>query len=258
MNAHAYNRTDHRNALLKLLPNRNGPAVEFKHCNISAVLLRMGLPYIDGYKPRGNYQAALKVAVAAYLSQQPEMTKAVRGGLDQPVATPPDGSKFRLTDIEVAPPKGASKASQHTKEIQGHAGKTDWALADAQNRKLGEQGEKFVFDLEVRHLNDLGRHDLAAQVEWTARNKGDGFGYDIGSFDDTGKQKFIEVKTTRGPKSMPFLLTANEFDCAGKLGASYWIYRVFHFGPDVRFYKIGVPLEDRLLLKPKVFVATVI
>ena len=52
--------------------------------------------------------------------------------------------------------------------------KTDWAGSDAANRKLGGQGEQFVFDLERHHLKEIGRADLAARVEWTARDRGDG------------------------------------------------------------------------------------
>ena len=38
---------------------RTDPSIEFKHSNISAVLVERGQPYIDGYKPRGNYQRML-------------------------------------------------------------------------------------------------------------------------------------------------------------------------------------------------------
>jgi hypothetical protein len=47
-----YNKSEHRRALIELLNNRSGGSVELKHQNISAVLIEMGIPYIDGYKPR--------------------------------------------------------------------------------------------------------------------------------------------------------------------------------------------------------------
>ena len=37
-----------------LLPGRSRGAIEKKHQNLSAVLIEMGYPYIDGYKPLGN------------------------------------------------------------------------------------------------------------------------------------------------------------------------------------------------------------
>src|ERR1035441_2917623 len=101
--AEPYSKTAHRTALLKLLPRRNAPAVEFKHSNISAVLHRLGLPYIQGYKPRGNVQAAPREAIVAYLAGSADLIKAVRGELDVPAAHPPDGSRVRIADIEEKP-----------------------------------------------------------------------------------------------------------------------------------------------------------
>ena len=45
----AFNKTRHRNTLLRLLNKRPPGAVERKHQNISAILIELGLPYIDGY-----------------------------------------------------------------------------------------------------------------------------------------------------------------------------------------------------------------
>jgi hypothetical protein len=53
-----YKKSDHNAALCEQLDDRSRQSVEFKHANISAVLVRLGLPYIDGYKPRGNFQAS--------------------------------------------------------------------------------------------------------------------------------------------------------------------------------------------------------
>ena len=51
--------------LKPLLQGRSDPSIERKHQNISAVLLEMGLPFIDGYKPLRNYQRPLLPAVVA-------------------------------------------------------------------------------------------------------------------------------------------------------------------------------------------------
>ena len=55
----SFNKTEHRKALIPQLAERSKGSVEFKHQNISAVLAGQGLPYIEGYKPRGNYQFLL-------------------------------------------------------------------------------------------------------------------------------------------------------------------------------------------------------
>ena len=53
------NKAEHNRNLLQLLNNRSRGAIEFKHQNISAALIDLGHPYIDGYKPRHNYQDLL-------------------------------------------------------------------------------------------------------------------------------------------------------------------------------------------------------
>ena len=49
-----YNKAAHRRELAKLLADWSEQAIEFKHANISAVLIGLGFPYISGYKPRSN------------------------------------------------------------------------------------------------------------------------------------------------------------------------------------------------------------
>lgn len=44
---------------------RSRGSVEFKFCNISAVLRDLGSDWVRGYEPRGNYQAALREGVEA-------------------------------------------------------------------------------------------------------------------------------------------------------------------------------------------------
>lgn len=74
----AYNKSTHRRNLALKLNGRSGGSIEFKHCNISAVLIELGVPYIRGYQPRGNYQALLAQVVAGRLRQ--------RGLIDQVAA----------------------------------------------------------------------------------------------------------------------------------------------------------------------------
>ena len=50
LSGQSYNKTEHRKRLLAKLVNRSEGSIEFKHCNISAAMLDMGIPYIQGYK----------------------------------------------------------------------------------------------------------------------------------------------------------------------------------------------------------------
>jgi hypothetical protein len=62
-----YSKTEHRKRLVPLLNNR-GAAVEYKHQNISAVLMKLGLPFIKGYKPLNNYQGLLVQKIIDYVA----------------------------------------------------------------------------------------------------------------------------------------------------------------------------------------------
>jgi hypothetical protein len=67
------------------------------------------------------------------------------------VDAPPDGSQFKLQDIEVPPPPPPPAAGRSTVK----PAKVDWSEVNAYSRKLGEQGERFVLDLEKRRLLPL-------------------------------------------------------------------------------------------------------
>jgi len=71
----AYSKATHRRAMLPLLANRSDGSVEFKHQNISAVLVNLGQPYIKGYLPRFNYQKILEDKVIEYLTLKPAIEK---------------------------------------------------------------------------------------------------------------------------------------------------------------------------------------
>ena len=60
-----YSKAQHNRALQALLNGRTKGAIERKHQNISAVLNDLGYVFIQGYKPLGNIQRALKEVVKA-------------------------------------------------------------------------------------------------------------------------------------------------------------------------------------------------
>ncbi len=66
-----YRKSDHRKELATKLQNRSSGSIEFKHQNVSGVLVEQGLPYIEGYKPRSNYQGILAKEVESFLDANP-------------------------------------------------------------------------------------------------------------------------------------------------------------------------------------------
>ncbi|HEY1394540.1 DUF3427 domain-containing protein [Roseateles sp.] len=131
--------------------------------------------------------------------------------------------------LEVAPPRRLAKPiwdgaqGSATKQT---AGDVDWALRDERNRNLGDRGEKLVLQHEIAKLVDAGRQDLADQVEHVALVDSRA-GYDIRSFEVDGRELRIEVKTTAGPKSAAFFISANEVRASAKFPEEFRIYRVF-------------------------------
>ena len=67
------------NREVQAVTGRSRGAVEYKFANISAVLRDIGLPYVLGYQPRGNYQNALRAEAERFLARDPEIPRLPRG-----------------------------------------------------------------------------------------------------------------------------------------------------------------------------------
>jgi hypothetical protein len=127
---------------------------------------------------------------------------------------------------------------------------------DRCNRSLGKAGEEFVVNLERHQLTEADRSDLARKVRWVSAEDGDGAGYDVFSFDLTGGERLLEVKTTNGSARTPFFLTRNERDLAGQRPADWCIYRVHLFAKEPRIFTIRPPLENAVNLRPETWRAS--
>jgi hypothetical protein len=134
--------------------------------------------------------------------------------------------------------------------------KFDPVERDYRNRSLGKAGESFVVDLERRKLTEAGCADLAHKVRWVAAEDGDGAGYDVLSFDEGGRARLIEVKTTNGSARTPFYLSRNECNVAGERPSEWRIYRVHLFAKDPRVFTIAPPLEAAVNLRPEIWRAS--
>src|SRR5687768_10512703 len=97
-----YNKTEHRRALARLLNARSDGSIERKHQNISAVLIELGVPYVEGYKPLRNYQQLLFEVVAAQVENRPELRAALSAEAIRPATVP---AVDNILNALVAPPK---------------------------------------------------------------------------------------------------------------------------------------------------------
>lgn len=236
-----YVKSHHSSALMALI-GRTHRSVEFKHQNISAVLEELGLPWIPGYKPKRNYQAAIFGAIDRYLS--------TRGDFNYSQSSPPILGLEEAGTIFVPAPT-LDPAPQSHEGLRRLVRKFDPVERDFRNRTLGKAGEEFVLDVERRKLLEADRPDLARKIRWVAAEDGDGAGYDILSYEPNGQHRLIEVKTTNGAARTPFFLTRVESEIATERTDHWRLYRVHLFAQTPRIYTIKPPLEAILHLRPE-------
>lgn len=255
----SFKKSEHRKALAPKLQARSDGSIEFKHQNVSSVLVELGLPYIEGYKPRGNYQKLLATEVESFLDQHPGFLDKLA---EAPVLNPVHGQEIASPNldqiIEAPPEKITSPAATSKPWLSRRARKIDFAERDAANLHLGKLGEQFVFDLERYRLMSVGRDDLAQRVVWASQSIGDGLGFDILSFDDTDEsERMLEVKTTGLGKFFPFLVTSNEVRCSEDIPHQFHLFRVFDFGRAPRLYILHGSLRELCSLDPVLYRAVI-
>lgn len=225
---------------------RSSVAIEYKFNNVSAVLDELGAVWIPGYKPLRNVQERLRTVVRERFEEDADlrsfMLKAVVDGevarcelgaeVDPPVGDLPGGCRSRVGVLDIK-----------------------FAAIESANRALGRAGEETVLHAEQRRLSLGGRDDLAAEVRHVSVVDGDGLGYDIQSFRDlTDDPVFIEVKTTRYAKEVPFYISENEVEASNDLGPSYRLWRLYRYGkPDTGHYRLPGPLARHAQLRPDTY-----
>ena len=255
----SFKKSNHRKALAPKLQGRSEGSIEFKHQNVSGVLVELGLPYIEGYKPRSNYQGILATEVESFLDQNPGFLDKLASA---PTINPAQAKQNSVPDldqiIEDPPAKTLAPAYMSKPWLSRKARKIDFAERDAANRHLAKLGEQFVFDLERYRLKVAGRDDLAQKVVWASQDMGDGLGFDILSFDDADdSERMLEVKTTGLGKFFPFYVTGNEVRCSEDIPSQFHLFRVFDFGRDPRLYILHGSLRQLCQLDPVLYRAVI-
>lgn len=253
LSGQSYNKSAHRKRLLSQLANRTDGAIERKHQNISAILIELGFPYISGYKPLGNYQQLLREVVEERINEDQRLDTVALNATSTPAIAPlvSDFSKF-----VVDAPKMATVARESKPKAYGTAlpQKRDYLEREARNISLGSAGEEFVLNYEHFRLHNLGCKGLAEKIEHVAKTKGDGLGYDILSYEPSGKERFIEVKTTAFGKETPFFISRGEIGFAKEYSEKYFLYRLFEFRKQPKMFELPGPVEKHCQVNPISFI----
>lgn len=244
-----YKKSEHRNALRQTVQRSPG-SIEYKHQNISAILLDLSMPFIPGYKPARNYQRkVLPDVVLEYLLEHPEIQQRMSVDVDA-VASIPSVEDILNSLVEPPPPQEASERTVRLRPT-----KIDYLAREASNRSLGAAGEAFVINYEKARLLHAGRDNLADQIEHVSATIGDHLGYDIKSYNLDGTDRFIEAKTTRYGAATPFFVTANELAFSERCRDHYHLYRLFEFRRHPRLFTLSGFLGNTTKLTPQTYVA---
>ncbi len=246
-----YNKAAHRRALKPLLNDRSDQSIEFKHCNISAALLDAGSQYIDGYKPRANYQALLMEVLAERMAGATQLHEVAVADADRPMVVPEVDD---ILAVLTAPPK-ATPEPVRASEPAAFRLTTNYIERKARNRSLGLAGELFVLNYERARLIHGRRETLAGRIEHTSQVRGDHEGYDILSFEASGAERLIEVKTTKYGVATPFFVSRNEVATSERCSTAYQVYRLFAFRARPKMYALPGAIANTCLLSAATFLA---
>lgn len=240
-----YVKADYRRLLAQRL-GRSPGAIEYKYQNVSAVLLSMRAPFIDGYKPAWNYQASLERTVGEFLRHEPRIGSQMESSVSAPAAPRID----LMWRQDVFPTLALSEVWKHN--ARPVPVPRDFVQLEAANRALGIAGELAIVEFEQKRLTAAGQTRLAARIDHVSRTAGDGLGYDISSFEADGKPRLIEVKTTRRGVDWPMFLSRHEVDVSEELADVYFLYRVFEFSkPKPGLYQLKGAIRESCDLDPQ-------
>ena len=243
------NKAEHNRQLQNMLPARSKASIEYKHCNISAVLVELGVPPLIGYKPLFNYQQLLIPVVSEAIAKDSRLDEAALRQVETPAEAPLLDSFERFV---VAPPEGQRLSTyDRTEQVRDRPLVVrDYLQREARNRSLGAAGEDLVMKYEAQRLHASGSRALADRIEHVSRTKGDGAGYDILSFEKNGRERFIEVKTTAYIAETPFYVSRNELSFSTEQAAQFQLYRLFDFRKRARMFMLAGALDANCRLDP--------
>jgi hypothetical protein len=240
------NKTKRRQEVQARLEDRSEASVEYKYRNISAALLHADFVYIPGYKPLENYQRLLADVLYERLVGREDLLRIAAADADAPIAVP---DATDLLGIVRDKPRRKERPSGVTDPPRRGPLTTNYIEREARNSLLGLSGEQFILRFETERLCRAGKENLASKIEHVAVNKGDGLGFDILSFEESGRERLIEVKTTKYGEATPFFVTRNEVAVSEKHRLEYHLYRLFEFrsGPLLYMLKGAISATCELL-----------
>ena len=110
---------------------------------------------------------------------------------------------------------------------------------------------------EQERLSRAGQERLAGKIIHISAAEGDSRGFDILSYEINGRERLIEVKTTRFGALTPFFASRNEVEVSDRRKEEYQLYRVFKFSDRPKFFLLPGSMKQTCQLDPLSFAARV-
>ena len=230
------------------LTHEDFPTVDLETCQIGLTAPRSVLSKLpDSQGGTGRHKCTVCAFNYGFEAAQAKGTTTEKTSPPSKEAAPAIG---KLEQRE--PPQFAKVTVKKKQTFRGHKG-VNYREQEKENKSVGKAGEELVAKWEREQLIAAGKTELAKQVEIVADTQGDGLGYDVLSFTQTGEEKFIEVKATSGPAESPFFLTANELSFSQQNPGQFHLFRVYNYNRatgSAEFYSVTGDIETAFNLIP--------
>ena len=193
------------------------------------------------YSSNPNYQKIFDTLQKKSTQEQSDIIDQIVGSNQLPKL---EDVSPQLVDLTISPSL-RPKSTKRVKNIL--ANKIDYAERDANNKIVGDFAEQVVIKYEKENLLILGKQKFASQVTQVSLES-DSYGYDVLSYDKSGKEKHIEVKAVKGKpnSSFRFFISENEIAVA-KSDQNYHLYVVFDYvSQSPCIYKMANPFLNKI------------
>ncbi len=240
------NKSEINRRLQASIPARNISSIEYKHRNISAVMNLYGVQSLTGYKALPNFQRLLIEVVGRELQRDSQFDALALRSVETPAETPVIDN---FIDFIKPIPNARQRTGEPSVPWDRMPIKRDYLERESRNRSLGLAGENLIMEYESRRLHEAGAKALAERIEHVSELRGDGVGYDILSYETSGRERFIEVKTTAYAAETPFFISPNELAFSDEVPDQFHLYRVFTFRQNPRMFNLSGSVGSTCLLE---------
>jgi hypothetical protein len=152
-------------------------------------MIDLGLPYITGYKPRGNYQGLLKETTENLIESSPELIHVIKMDVEK-------GAELQhidnILDAFVLPPAPQNNSISVCEnqagygETENNFSKINYLEREARNTSLGAVGEKFVLEYEKTRLMSIEKFNFVDRIEQISETRGDWIKYVLWTLYNSG------------------------------------------------------------------------